>query len=783
MLSNTTATDPPPLASVPGKATLSKEALYSSGLLRNDRTLNAFVFLPHLKTWITTVLQPYISTMEARCEALRISPADFVARLWRGYTFVVRLLVKVLEGVDNAMPLTGIKASRELAHAAFKEIVFMGSNAVFATRIAAVLAEDRAHPPADLSFLGATKDLLLELGGCQFSADGASMPDVNPLDLYQRFMEIPLIACTREYAREVRRTCATPSVDVPTYLRFVAELCAREQLRGAQCAHETTLSPLMAQLHAELLEATAADMIDQPASGLVAMLRVGDTAALTLLHALYSPYPAALQLLVAGFEAHLVTCIGSGVLAPLQQQPRFAADACVAALLEVHHVAVVRITDCFGGRDVFRQRLKVVFERCLVAVDEAVERPGGAGGGGAAASRQVPPAEYLALYIDCVLRKDPAALLDASTGGINSCNSDNGAVAGATVSPGARIGDFVKLVSYLRERDRFQTFFHRLLARRVLGGRFDLDAEQFVITRLKDAFGVAFMQHSERILTDHRLSKDFNREYQDYQVAHAREASPHFINVVGLSSWPRTPGDNVALRPPPELETIVRSFTQFYKMKKQSAKLEFNYGAGAVALAVRFAKGVWEISMPTLQAMICLLFNGDVVAATESEDGDTRWTLEEMAQALGATPDDIKFDVGVLISERHPVLRRHRAAGAADSFTFNSSEFACKSRRLELPAPRRTITRAEAEEIDSVLEKSRGYQVQAACVRVMKARKTLSFTNLIKEAIEMVCCCCYCICAVVCCAVIDRLTVHVNAVLAVVYARCTNDQAGNLEPH
>ena len=140
--------------------------------------------------------------------------------------------------------------------------------------------------------------------------------------------------------------------------------------------------------------------------------------------------------------------------------------------------------------------------------------------------------------------------------------------------------------------------------------------------------------------------------------------------------------------------------------------------------------------MSLYQALVLLRFQGgsaggagsssaplpfsQLASHTGLEDGELRRTLLSLACGLKGTR--------VLRKEPHgPEVRD------GDTFSFNA-DFESPRIRIKINAIQLKETRAEVEETHERVAADRVYQVDAALVRIMKARKTLTHQALLAEA-------------------------------------------------
>eukprot|EP00981_Chlorochromonas_danica_P005295 scaffold1058_cov155-Ochromonas_danica.AAC.40 len=140
--------------------------------------------------------------------------------------------------------------------------------------------------------------------------------------------------------------------------------------------------------------------------------------------------------------------------------------------------------------------------------------------------------------------------------------------------------------------------------------------------------------------------------------------------------------------------------------------------------------GKYELNVSVYQMCILLLFNGQ----------DTI-SLSTLAQTIQVA-DSAEFNRHLLslCTPKHRLLvkaSKGKYIESQDQFTFNA-DFTSKLKRIKVPLIlMKETASAEEEKIEdglpSQVEEMRKHQVEAAIVRVMKSRKTLSHHDLIAE--------------------------------------------------
>ncbi|KAJ2960630.1 hypothetical protein NQZ79_g4083 [Umbelopsis isabellina] len=255
---------------------------------------------------------------------------------------------------------------------------------------------------------------------------------------------------------------------------------------------------------------------------------------------------------------------------------------------------------------------------------------------------------------------------------------------------------------YVQGKDMFDAFFKRDLAKRLLLGR---------------KCGPSFTSKSEGMLKDMEASKKLMKEFK------AEHAADNFnVSILTQGYWPVYP--QTPLNLPAEVLQWQESFHQFYNNKFNGRRLRWQSSLGHCLLKANFPLGQREISLSHFQAVVLLLFNdnngmsfSELLSQTEMEDNELKKTI----QSLCFGPHKILL--------KQP---EEQEIQSSDRFVVNDN-FEAATYRLKVSS----LMAKEPVETNSAISKqvmqNRQYQIDAAIVRIMKARKEISHQQLCEE--------------------------------------------------
>lgn len=300
------------------------------------------------------------------------------------------------------------------------------------------------------------------------------------------------------------------------------------------------------------------------------------------------------------------------------------------------------------------------------------------------------------------------------------------------------------LFRYLQEKDVFEKYYKQHLAKRLLGGRtVSDDAERSFIVKLKTECGYQFTSKIEGMFTDVRTSRDTMAAFKSHCLdtsrhigdgigsvggadAVARTASAAdavdmggvelSVQVLTTGSWPTPAGAHCNL--PAELERCCEAFRMFYLSKHTGRRLVWQTNMGSADLRATFSGGRHELNVSTYQMCILLLFNSadtlsyaDIATQTAIPTSDLKRNLQSLACVKGKN---------VLLKDP-----AGRDIDDGDVFHFND-RFSSKLHKVKIgTVAAQKESEPEKAETRQRIEDDRKPQIEAAIVRIMKARRVM----------------------------------------------------------
>ncbi|KAG6909083.1 hypothetical protein DXG01_002064 [Tephrocybe rancida] len=322
-------------------------------------------------------------------------------------------------------------------------------------------------------------------------------------------------------------------------------------------------------------------------------------------------------------------------------------------------------------------------------------------------ARRNKPAEMIAKYLDRTMRKGQGVSTDAEFEGL--------------------LDSALALYRYTDDKDVFRTFYHRSLAKRLLLQKSASDDfEVAMLKKLKEQYDPEFGM-GEDMFKDLALSREAMREYHSKLDI---ENSGHKLSVMVLqrSSWPFAV-QKTKVDLPVDMQTDLTAYASYYKERHSGHTLDWDHALGTVTLSGRFKPAKKELTVSLYQAVVLLLFNDN-----------TEWRYPDILEQTRMDPEELKRVLQSLACGKKKVLKKlpsGRDVDETDVFRFNA-DFDDPHARVHINTIQAKVSPAESKRTNDSIEGDRVHYLEAAIVRVMKARKELTYEQIKTTTIEAV---------------------------------------------
>lgn len=572
--------------------------------------------------------------------------------------------------------------------------------------MATIASERNGLLTDDRSVIKKTLAMLLELG----QSDGSNV--------YESDFEMTFLSQTQEFYRIESQGYLSQNSATDYVAKATGRLEEEKERATALSLPLTTETPLQTILETELVERHARVLVDMEHSGFAAMLK--DETKLNELRDMYTLF-ARVPTSVDNLREALAERIKADGKVLISDQEKGVSDpsAFVRGVLAMRDRYDKIVEFSFRGEKRARKRMRESFEDFLNTDARA--------------------ASCLSVYVDELLR---VGLRGATEEQITQ-----------------ELNKIIIVFRYLSDKDIFESFYKQHLAKRLLMGRsVSDDAERAMVSQLKAECGYQFTSKLEGMFNDMRISRDMQDSYKNYKRTQALQehgettgsSKPIDIEVDVLTNgyWP---SQNIpACTLPQVVQEAIDRYTTFYLEKHKGRKFSWQTSAGSAELKATFGADPaklrrYVLGVSTYQMCILLLFNDE-----------NSLTLGQIRSKTHIPDAELRRHLVSLCTPKHRILRKgSRGRGIAsddDTFTFNK-DYTSKLKRVRIPLVKETSVLKNGADgsnagangpgsaaaaaangaVPLKVEEDRRHLVEAAIVRIMKARKALGHNELFAE--------------------------------------------------
>ena len=705
-----------------------------------------------LYTGVSDTIREHLTPKVA--DLLAVSPDALLLRLrevWDTHVREMRLIRDVLMYMDRSFVPTQLPRrmpTNELGLVMFRDCVLRSPQlrpritraaleAVAGARAGAIV--DGSGASSSVGLLRASLSMLVELG------------------VYTEEFEVPFLDASRAlYAAESASVFSRGSASA--YLSWVATTLESERACAAALVSPRTLTELATMLERTLIADHAVAVVEAEDGGLVSLLEASSesaNASLSRMLALFGlckePVPWPERAAVPGRTSGLSSLAASGlgadafdagedltgpstsvrmVLPVNVMRDAFKAHVlvCGRALLSdpvmlrepaayVERLIALRrrfsegvVDGPLRGAKEFARVLKEAFETLLNVQGDTR------------------PADFLVAYLDDLFR------------------SGFGGASDAIVEE--MLAQVVILFRLLANKDEFEERYKAALQRRLLGGKIaNDDFERLMISKLKHECGFQFTSKLEGMFHDWRLSAALMEKYSVARRARAT-ATPTAdvsvdVTVLTKTNWPSARFPTCVL--PAELSAAVADFRDFYLAQHTGRRLEWYTEKGTADVGFNVAPGRrYEVTVSTYQMAVLVLFNEPLAAAQGLP-------FARIVEATGVAREELLRHVLSLANPKFRILNKSskgRELNDDDVLTVNS-DFTSKLMRVKVPLISASSAAASglngastgggddiSADVAAQIESQRKSMIEAAIVRILKARKSIDHQNLVSVVVR-----------------------------------------------
>ncbi|EFO28164.1 hypothetical protein LOAG_00325 [Loa loa] len=338
--------------------------------------------------------------------------------------------------------------------------------------------------------------------------------------------------------------------------------------------------------------------------------------------------------------------------------------------------------------------------------------------------RQAPKAsERLARFTDTLLRKSGKGLSDGELD--------------------TKLSQAIIIFRYIEDKDIFQKFYSKMLANRLItNASLSKDAEESMISKLKQACGFEFTSKLSRMFTDVGLSHELTDKFISHcAVSNVTLNVQMTVLILQAGAWPLSAPSSIPTSGtdgkdsttavqvtgfivPPVLLPSIEHFEKYYQASHNGRKLTWLFNLASVEVKLLYLDKVYQVTMSAHQLAILLCFetrDSVTLSYIEKATGLSDELLSRNARAL--------VDSGILIMTKAAM---NEVSDVALNLTLTSKRLRFK---VLVPQLQRHAEK-EAEHVNITAQQDRKYYMECTIVRIMKTRKVLKHAALVNEVIE-----------------------------------------------
>lgn len=555
---------------------------------------------------------------------------------------------------------------------------------------------------------------------------------IESRSVYYEDFEDPFLQQSAEfYRRESQNFLAENSASV--YVRKVDERIREESERANHYLDKSTEPRIVKVLEDELITTHMKTIVEMENSGVYHMLKHDRHVDLNYMYKLFHRVRLGLQTIADCMSAYLreqgknlvvlesdtqqsqATSSQTASVAAAQMAASDA-DQCgktpivfVQSLLDLKERFDHFLHASFNDNKLFKQRINSDFE---FFVNLNPRTP-----------------EYLSLFIDDKLKKGVKGLSEQEIDQV--------------------LDKSMVLFRYLQEKDVFERYYKQHLAKRLLLNKsLSDDSEKNMISKLKTECGCQFTSKLEGMFKDMTLSNSMLEEFK----THVTQTNKNMFGidlccrVLTTGFWPTQsilPKCNL----PSTVNFAFETFKRFYLSKHSGRQLTLQPSLGSADLnavffgrpgksnldpdadaaesSIQTRKHILQVS--TYQMVVLLLFSNK-----------EKWTYEEMKQETDIPEKDLTRAIQSLAMAK-PTQRilikepKAREILPTDIFSVNDG-FTSKLIRVKInTVSAKGESDPERQETRVKVDDDRKHEIEAAIVRIMKARKNMQHNLLVSE--------------------------------------------------
>ncbi|CAG5088020.1 Oidioi.mRNA.OKI2018_I69.PAR.g11705.t1.cds [Oikopleura dioica] len=472
------------------------------------------------------------------------------------------------------------------------------------------------------------------------------------------------------------------TMEVPEYLKYVEKSLEEEEKRANSYLESSTVRPLLSVCEIKLIGDHLHSIASRGLSSMMLDKRVDD------LKRLYRIFERDANGLAALKEElnHYVRSQGSSIVVNPEKD-----STMVLEMLEFKTNVYNIWKECFNSQTLLHSTIQDALQYIINV-------------------RKNRPAELIAKYVDGLMKSGNKAVDDA---GLDK-----------------KLDEIMSLFRLIHGKDVFEKFYKADLSKRLLHSRSASDdAEKAMLSKLKEECGGQFTQKLEGMFKDIELSREVMVQYKATPKCPDTDIELS-VNILTTGNWDQQP---LVCNIPDSFMNLQEHFRKFYSMKHHQRKLTFAHYNSSLLIIANYTRAdckprKHELQVSLAQGIILLLFNrADSLTYSEIKEATNmdNLTMRRQLHSLSCNPK-----ARILLKES-----KGKEIKESDKFRWNP-DFTYKLYKMKINQVQIKETVEENRETTEQIFQDRQLQIDAAIVRIMKSKKTLSHPELMAALFE-----------------------------------------------
>ncbi len=602
---------------------------------------------------------------------------------WRNARFAVSGMRRMFMYLDrfHVPNSEELLTTKEHGFALFRDSIFAHFKDDARKAILGFIARERDGESVDRELLKQSIAVFVEMGQCFPKTD---------LQFYREDFHKHLVTQASQHYSQTS-SLWMEEMSAPHYLRRAEQCINEDKQRLTSYCHQASAEGLLKATRDALLKSHE-DALLAKETGINQMLAAKSLLKddLSRLYSLYADVKEGLGPVSEAMKAHVCSVGHSLVQKSKGETTAAAAAELVSSLIALHskfHAEIVG--ECFQKDALFLKALKEAFEEFI--------------------NKEYYVSAFLARFSNDLLKK---------TSSVRSLGERE-----------ATMSQIVMLYGYIRDKDIFERDYQLFLAARLLQNLSLSEAsERSFIGKLKVVAGYNWASKLEEMFKDIQMSKELSAEFRE---SHSEDL-PLFleVSVCTMGAWPSSNAcAKKAVNKPETVGKAADSFHRFYTQSKHKGrKLHFQMDKGKAECRVQFNEKTSKVLVvSSFQMLVLCLFN----------DAKTL-TFKDIVDRTQIPREDAETALMSMVHPKVKVMRkRPNTRQCEDSHEFQvNPQFTHPRAKVVVPTYFKKNNAKTVPKGDPHIALLRKHQTDAAIVRVMKTRQTLSHPELLAEVVK-----------------------------------------------